>query len=320
VSRPGSLRSDWRLGEGKLLDGHAWSERNSKGLPHPTGEKSPNEWGLYDTRGNVQELCQDWYATYYYDVSCVADPCGPIQGERRVTRGGAYGASVMCRASCRSSIPPSARVPEVGFRVVREWMEPDGGNKHSPGADTATGDDKGLPDSSDLTDQPAVAPVPREQVTNSIGIDFTKVPAGESWIGTGRAGITFFSRVAKRQKLGNAFADGIPSEYPRHRVQITKDFFLGTHEVTVGQFARFVQATGYVTEAERGGSGQNWREAGLKQGDDHPVVYVSWNDAKQFCDWLSQQEMPPADRSGMGVCLPGKKSEHFRLRRSFESS
>ncbi len=30
-----------------------------------------------------------------------------------------------------------------------------------------------------------------------------------------------------------------------------------------------------------------WRNAGFKQTDAHPVVNVSWNDAKAFCEWLS---------------------------------
>ena len=42
---------------------------------------------------------------------------------------------------------------------------------------------------------------------------------------------------------------------PPHRVEITRGFFLGKFEVTRGQFAAFVKATGYVTEAERAGNG-----------------------------------------------------------------
>jgi sulfatase modifying factor 1 len=74
--------------------------------------------------------------------------------------------------------------------------------------------------------------------------------------------------------------------------------------VTNAQFARFVQATAHRTTAEIKGqsygwtgskwdwiAGADWRHprgpessiAGNK--DDHPVVQVSWDDAKAFCDW-----------------------------------
>ena len=44
-------------------------------------------------------------------------------------------------------------------------------------------------------------------------------------------------------------------EKPRHPVRISRPFYLGAHEVTVGQFRAFVSATGYRTEAEASGEG-----------------------------------------------------------------
>jgi formylglycine-generating enzyme required for sulfatase activity len=100
--------------------------------------------------------------------------------------------------------------------------------------------------------------------------------------------------------------DADDDEKPRHSVRITRSFDLATTEVTLGQFRRFVEATGYPTDAERdgkGGRGWNesaarfevapkytWRDPGFSQTDEHPVTNVSWNDAVAFCEWLSKEE------------------------------
>ncbi len=64
---------------------------------------------------------------------------------------------------------------------------------------------------------------------------------------------------------------------------------MGQYEVTVAEFRQFVNATGYQTEAEKANSSGTWRNPGFSQTDNHPVVYVSWNDATAYTKWLSQQ-------------------------------
>ena len=100
--------------------------------------------------------------------------------------------------------------------------------------------------------------------------------------------------------------DAKANEKPQHRVRITRPFYLGATEVTVGQFRRVVETAGYQTEAEKdgqGGRGWNeakgiwedgpqytWRNPGFAQTDEHPVVNVSWNDAIAYCHLLSDRE------------------------------
>ena len=86
------------------------------------------------------------------------------------------------------------------------------------------------------------------------------------------------------------------SEGPQHRVTISEPFAVGVHEVTRGQFGRFVSATsramGNSCRVFGGGerenrSGIGWRAPGFGQSDDHPVVCVSWDDAQAYVRWLS---------------------------------
>jgi formylglycine-generating enzyme required for sulfatase activity len=99
-------------------------------------------------------------------------------------------------------------------------------------------------------------------------------------------------------QMGNTFGDGNLNEMPVHEVCVN-DFYLGKYEVTVGEFRRFVAETGYRTEAERGDGcivhkgdkwekerDKNWRTPDFSQDDRHPVVCVSWNDAKAFAEWM----------------------------------
>ena len=88
-------------------------------------------------------------------------------------------------------------------------------------------------------------------------------------------------------------------EGPRHEVTIPKAFAVATHEVTVGEFRRFVKATGHqlgkdcwiwTRDRERGYEkelGRGWKAPGFHQEDDHPVVCVSWDDAQAYAEWLS---------------------------------
>jgi formylglycine-generating enzyme required for sulfatase activity len=118
-------------------------------------------------------------------------------------------------------------------------------------------------------------------------------------------------------------------EGPQHEVVLTRPFHLGIHDVTVGQFKAFVKATDYRTEAETGGGAfrpfpdhswkldpqASWRNPGFEQTDDHPVVCVSWNDARAFCDWLSRNEGKhyalPTEAQWEYACRAGTRTRFY---------
>ncbi|MDR3148019.1 MAG: SUMF1/EgtB/PvdO family nonheme iron enzyme, partial [Treponema sp.] len=117
-------------------------------------------------------------------------------------------------------------------------------------------------------------------------------------------------------------------------------FYLGSRELSVAEFRRFVEETGYRTSAEQAGGslaydeagGQwefradaDWRRPGFRQSDDHPVVNVSWFDAVRYCNWLSEREgLRPAytiagevvgwDTSADGYRLPTEAEWEYACR------
>lgn len=86
-------------------------------------------------------------------------------------------------------------------------------------------------------------------------------------------------------------------ERPPHQVSVPAFALAKTH-VTRGQFATFVSETGYhasgdcfTLENGRGGyrADRSWRDPGFQQDDRHPVVCVSWDDAKAYTEWLTRK-------------------------------
>jgi formylglycine-generating enzyme len=158
-----------------------------------------------------------------------------------------------------------------------------------------------------IAQEPKQADGGQKQITNSIGMKLTLIPAGEFMMGSGESAedtIAFFKKNYGTDFLKAGFFE---NEHPQHRVQITKPFYLGTYHVTLGQFRQFVTDSGYKTDAEKGDNpgvldwnnkacmptinkDYSWRNTGFQQTDEHPVVNVSWNDAVAFCKWLSCKE------------------------------
>ena len=102
------------------------------------------------------------------------------------------------------------------------------------------------------------------------------------------------------------FTMGSPSEElerhdgegPRREVSIAGPLAVGVYEVTRGEFAEFVSASGYSAVGNchewdgdlkewRESAIHDWRDPGFEQTDLHPVVCVDWHDARAYADWLS---------------------------------
>ena len=165
-----------------------------------------------------------------------------------------------------------------------------------------------------------------------VKMELVLIPSGEFMMGSresAEATAAFFKKTYGDDLLRAAF---FKDEHPQHRVRITKPFYLGTYHVTRGQFRQFVADTSYKTDAEKaekpGAYGwdpdnkefgfnerYSWRNAGFEQTDEHPVVCVSWNDAEEFCKWLSKKESRtyrlPTEAEWEYACRAGTTTRYY---------
>jgi formylglycine-generating enzyme required for sulfatase activity len=89
--------------------------------PVPVADEAPNGYGLCHMADNVHEWCSDWWDAGYYAVSPIESPQGPPTGTRRASRGGAWRHYLkFSRCAARSSLDPTFRYNDYGFRVAME--------------------------------------------------------------------------------------------------------------------------------------------------------------------------------------------------------
>ena len=111
-----------------------------------------------------------------------------------------------------------------------------------------------------------------KEFTSALGMKFVRVEAGTFVMGQGEA--------APRERKEWEVRDW--DEAPAHRVKISRPFYLGVCEVTNAEYERFDPAH----KKYRGKDSVSIK-------DNEPVVYVTWQEANDFCLWLSKQEGKP---------------------------
>ncbi|MEN8220185.1 MAG: SUMF1/EgtB/PvdO family nonheme iron enzyme [Pseudomonadota bacterium] len=101
--------------------------------------------------------------------------------------------------------------------------------------------------------------IPTQDIyTNSIGMKFKLIKPGKFQMGSEK---------------------GRENEKPVHSVEITKDFYIGIYQVTVGQYKEYVNEKGGYFDPDYN-----------QQGDDAAITCVSWEDTQSFISWLNEKE------------------------------
>ncbi len=107
AARGGNDTHGWVYSGHEFIDPCGWYNKNSGYSVHSQGLKTPNELGLYDMTGNLNEWCWNPYPVKWT--------------ESRLLMGGSYYAdSLACTVTSRASMKPAYQhAASVGFRVVR---------------------------------------------------------------------------------------------------------------------------------------------------------------------------------------------------------
>jgi len=199
-----------------------------------------------------------------------------------------------------------------------------------------------------FADEPKQGDAKELDLGNGVGLELLYIPPGSFMMGSTAAEKEWATGIE-----GGAQPGTIREQYegePRP-MRVGEGFWMGRTEVTMAQFRRFVDQTGYVTDAEKPGgwtqcfnhqwdryyleSGvvhpwerredKSWRDPnfGIPMQEDFPVVCVSYQDMKAFCSWLTKNErqagrLPegweirlPTEAEWAYACRGGSQESHY---------
>lgn len=307
-----------------VIDDVAWyygnSYNNGSSSPnygsHPVATKLPNELGVYDMSGNVEEICSDEYGPY--SSTAVTDPTGPSRAANRIARAGEVGDgpgwvvrggdwySFATNTTFRHSHQLALHtLGSIGFRLVLSPSEPeevvqlvesitlDSSSLTLEANGTANLTATTLPENA--TDPTFTWSSSNEDVAtvSNDGVVSAVAPGTAIIVATANDGSGMKAEcVVTVAKPGGFTANGVTFNMikvehgtflmglPAHSVTISKDYYIGETEVTQ---ALWKAVTGYSPTSD----GDSWSSSyGI--GDNYPAYYISWDDCQDFIAKLNE--------------------------------
>ena len=246
--------------------GSQWDSRRTAQV----GSFQPNQFGLYDMSGNVGEWVGDCKHAGYRGAPTDGSSWASAGCESRILRGGGFDSLPRAvRSANRDWFFPTIPFGNFGFRLAQDLPVPHGVSDELMG-DGATRRAK----ESELAEMVRAEGLPEARPVEQKVSGFPGIPVYQ----TDCDFCPEMILIAEGSfSMGDLTGVGDDDENPVHTVHIDR-FYLSLYEVTFAEYDAFAEAT----------KGQLPSDQGWGRGN-RPAIDVSWNDAKHYAKWLSNE-------------------------------